>query len=156
MPAFKTHRRLLVLLLPLPLDVKLLFLATKLRRSFPLELVPVDRQGVVDRDRVPLELPHGRERQLPVLEFHVLEFLILLVRPVHRPDKIVPVLLDRQFGRPLLVADFVLALPSPDRVCLLALRARKTAYLATRLDGLDAEDRRTLERAAELLEGMLE
>ena len=36
------------------------------------------------------------------------------------------------------------------------LRARKTAYLASRLDKLDAEERRTLERAAELLEGMLE
>src|SRR3954466_11779444 len=36
------------------------------------------------------------------------------------------------------------------------LRARKTAYLAKRLGKLDAEDRRTLERAAELLEGMLE
>ena len=36
------------------------------------------------------------------------------------------------------------------------LRARKTAYLAKRLGGMDAEDRRTLERAAELLEGMLE
>src|SRR3954467_643753 len=36
------------------------------------------------------------------------------------------------------------------------LRARKTAYLASRLGKLDAEDRRTLERAAELLEGMLE
>jgi DNA-binding MarR family transcriptional regulator len=36
------------------------------------------------------------------------------------------------------------------------LRARKTAYLARRLGLMDAEDRRTLERAAELLEGMLE
>jgi DNA-binding MarR family transcriptional regulator len=36
------------------------------------------------------------------------------------------------------------------------LRARKTAYLAKRLGAMDAEDRRTLERAAELLEGMLE
>jgi DNA-binding MarR family transcriptional regulator len=36
------------------------------------------------------------------------------------------------------------------------LRARKTAYLARRIEGLDAEDRRTLERAADLLEGMLE
>jgi DNA-binding MarR family transcriptional regulator len=36
------------------------------------------------------------------------------------------------------------------------LRARKTAYLARRLSAMDAEDRRTLERAAELLEGMLE
>jgi DNA-binding MarR family transcriptional regulator len=46
---------------------------------------------------------------------------------------------------------------TPDgRALLKRLRARKTAYLATRLDKLDAEDRRTLERAAELLEGMLE
>ncbi len=36
------------------------------------------------------------------------------------------------------------------------LRARKTAYLAKRLSAMDAEDRRTLERAAGLLEGMLE
>jgi DNA-binding MarR family transcriptional regulator len=36
------------------------------------------------------------------------------------------------------------------------LRARKTAYLARRLSAMDAEDRRTLERAADLLEGMLE
>ncbi len=36
------------------------------------------------------------------------------------------------------------------------LRARKTAYLARRIGALEAEDRRTLERAAELLEGMLE
>ena len=42
------------------------------------------------------------------------------------------------------------------RTHLKRLRARKTAYLATRLDRLSAEDRRTLERAAELLEGMLE
>src|SRR3954454_13469116 len=33
------------------------------------------------------------------------------------------------------------------------LRARKTASLASRLGKLNAEDRRTLERAAELLEG---
>jgi DNA-binding MarR family transcriptional regulator len=36
------------------------------------------------------------------------------------------------------------------------LRARKTTYLAKRLSAMDVEDRRTLERAAELLEGMLE
>ena len=42
------------------------------------------------------------------------------------------------------------------RALLRRLRARKTAFLARRLDDLDAEDRRTLERAAELLEGMLE
>jgi DNA-binding MarR family transcriptional regulator len=42
------------------------------------------------------------------------------------------------------------------RELLKRLRARKTAYLARRLGAMDAEDRRTLERAAELLEGMLE
>jgi len=42
------------------------------------------------------------------------------------------------------------------RSMLKALRARKTAYIAKRLADMDANDRRTLERAAELLEGMLE
>jgi DNA-binding MarR family transcriptional regulator len=42
------------------------------------------------------------------------------------------------------------------RALLKNLRARKTAYLAKRLAVMDAEDRRTLERAAALLEGMLE
>ena len=50
----------------------------------------------------------------------------------------------------------ILSVTPKARVLLRRLRARKTAYLARRLDGLDAEDRRTLERAAELLEGMLE
>jgi DNA-binding MarR family transcriptional regulator len=50
----------------------------------------------------------------------------------------------------------ILSITASGRTHLRRLRARKTAYLATRLDKLDAEDRRTLERAAELLEGMLE
>src|SRR5262245_41123806 len=50
----------------------------------------------------------------------------------------------------------IVSITGAGRQHLKRLRARKTAYLATRLDGLDAEDRRTLERAAELLEGMLE
>jgi DNA-binding MarR family transcriptional regulator len=50
----------------------------------------------------------------------------------------------------------ILSITAAGRTLLRRLRARKTAYLATRLDKLDAEDRRTLERAAELLEGMLE
>jgi DNA-binding MarR family transcriptional regulator len=37
-----------------------------------------------------------------------------------------------------------------------ALRTRKDAFLADRLAGLDPADRRTLERAAELLEELLE
>lgn len=50
----------------------------------------------------------------------------------------------------------ILSITAAGRTLLRRLRARKTAYLATRLDKLDAEDRRTLVRAAELLEGMLE
>src|SRR5215470_17325871 len=43
-------RPLLVLLLTLALDVELLLLAPEIRLSLPLELVPFDRQGVVDGD----------------------------------------------------------------------------------------------------------
>jgi DNA-binding MarR family transcriptional regulator len=50
----------------------------------------------------------------------------------------------------------ILSVTADGRSHLKRLRARKTAYLASRLDKLNAEDRRTLERAAELLEGMLE
>jgi DNA-binding MarR family transcriptional regulator len=50
----------------------------------------------------------------------------------------------------------ILTITGDGRSLLRRLRARKTAYLAKRLDGLDGEDRRTLERAAELLEAMLE
>ena len=42
------------------------------------------------------------------------------------------------------------------RAMLKRLRARKTAYIASRVADMDAGDRRTLERAAALLEGMLE
>jgi DNA-binding MarR family transcriptional regulator len=50
----------------------------------------------------------------------------------------------------------ILTITAAGRGLLKRLRERKTAYLAQRLDKLDADDRRTLERAAELLEGMLE
>jgi DNA-binding MarR family transcriptional regulator len=50
----------------------------------------------------------------------------------------------------------IVSITAAGRTHLKRLRARKTAYLASRLDRLPAEDRRTLERAAELLEGMLE
>src|SRR3954454_8309671 len=50
----------------------------------------------------------------------------------------------------------ILTATAEGRELLKRLRARKTAYLAKRLSALDGEDRRTLERAAELLEGMLE
>jgi DNA-binding MarR family transcriptional regulator len=42
------------------------------------------------------------------------------------------------------------------RELLAAARTRKDAFLSARLDALDAEDRATLERAAALLERMLE
>src|SRR5438132_3996524 len=122
-----TAQPLLVLLLPLPLDVELLLLAAELRCTFPFELVSGDRELVVDGDLVIHEHPHGREGQIAALQFHVLEFRVLLVRPAHRPGELVPVLLDRPCGHPLLAADLVLALPRPARVCLLALGARKAA-----------------------------
>ena len=50
----------------------------------------------------------------------------------------------------------ILSASAEGRELLKRLRARKTAYLARRLSAMDAEDRRTLERAADLLEGMLE
>ena len=50
----------------------------------------------------------------------------------------------------------ILSITGEGRALLKRLRERKTAYLAKRLASLNTEDRRTLERAAELLEGMLE
>ncbi|HEY7266812.1 MAG TPA: MarR family transcriptional regulator [Solirubrobacterales bacterium] len=50
----------------------------------------------------------------------------------------------------------IVSVTADGRAHLKRLRARKTAYLATRLDGLSPKERHTLERAAELLEGMLE
>jgi DNA-binding MarR family transcriptional regulator len=50
----------------------------------------------------------------------------------------------------------IVSVTADGRTHLKRLRARKTAYLASRLDKLSAEDRRTIERAAELMEGMLE
>ena len=45
---------------------------------------------------------------------------------------------------------------TPEATALLAeQRTRKTAFLAERLDGLEAEDRAALERAADVLERML-
>lgn len=41
------------------------------------------------------------------------------------------------------------------RALLHEQRTRKTAFLAARLDGLDAQDRAALERAADVLERML-
>src|SRR5947208_11352526 len=120
---------LLVLLLPLPLDIKFPLLAPYFRRAFPLELVPVNRQLVLDGDLVIHELPHGGERQSTVHRLQVLELCLLLVWPAHRPGEFVPVLLDRQGGCPLLAADLIFALPCPDRIYHLVVhRAGQAAY----------------------------
>src|SRR5438445_12282592 len=95
---------LLVLLLPLPLDIKFPLLAPYFRRAFPLELVPVNRQLVLDGELVIHELPHGGERQSTVLRLQVLELCLLLVWPAHRPGDFSPVLLDRPGVCPLLLA----------------------------------------------------
>jgi DNA-binding MarR family transcriptional regulator len=50
----------------------------------------------------------------------------------------------------------ILTVTAEGRALLKRVRERKTAYLAKRLGAMDADDRRTLERAAELLERMLE
>src|SRR5207245_10908450 len=91
---------LLVFLLPLPVDIPFLLLASEFRRAFPLELVPVNRQLVLDGDLVVHKLPFGGERERIVLQLQILEARLLLVRPAHRPGEFVAVLLDRQGGRP--------------------------------------------------------
>ena len=50
----------------------------------------------------------------------------------------------------------LLAVTEAGRALLAELRTRKTAFLAERLDTLEPEDRATLERAADILERVLE
>ena len=50
----------------------------------------------------------------------------------------------------------ILSITREGRALLRRLRARKTAYLAQRLDELDDEEVATLARAADVLEGILE
>jgi len=58
---------------------------------------------------------------------------------------------DPQDGRSSLVS----ATPAASEL-LATMRTRKTAFLASRIEALDTADRATLERAAVILEGMLE
>src|SRR5947207_681619 len=113
-PLAATPPLLLLLLLPLPRDVKLRLLAIALDRAFAFQLVPVDRELVLDRELVIPQRPHGRKSELPILQFHILEFFILLIRPVHRAGQLVPVLRNRQRRHSLLAADLVLQLPRPN------------------------------------------
>lgn len=66
-------------------------------------------------------------------------------------DGLVTRVRDPQDGR-----SSILSITAEGRAVLRKLRARKNAYLAQQMRELDADDVRTLERAAELLEGMLE
>src|SRR5579862_3802332 len=94
-----------LLLLPLPINVKFSFLPPEIRRAFALERITVDRKRVIDGNLVIHELPHGGKSQSFVLQLQVLEVGLLLIRPAQSAGELVPVLLDRQGGRTLLVAD---------------------------------------------------
>src|SRR5271167_4864349 len=74
-PAPNQCRQPSLVLLTLRFDVELLLPAPEFRCALPFEGVPVNRQLVLDGDLITHELPHGRERQLPVLQRHVLELL---------------------------------------------------------------------------------
>jgi DNA-binding MarR family transcriptional regulator len=50
----------------------------------------------------------------------------------------------------------LIAATPPGRALMRRLRTRKTAYLARRMEGLDEEELAALERAAEILERLLE
>src|SRR5262245_54057686 len=88
----KTARLRLIVLLPLALDIPFPLLASEFRRALPLELIPVNRQLVLDGDAVihPRQLPHRGECQRTVLQLQVLELRLVLVRPAHRPGQVVP------------------------------------------------------------------
>src|SRR5579884_1375349 len=118
----RSGQRLLILLIPLRLDIPFPLLAPEFRRAFPLELVSVNRQLVVNGDLIVHDLPHGGERQRTVLQLEVLELFLFLVRPTHCPGEFVSVLLDNQGGGPLLPADLILALPRSDRVSFAVLQ----------------------------------
>src|SRR6185437_4479213 len=87
-----------LLLLALSFDIEIPLFAAGLHGAFALQLVPSDRELVVD------------------LELQVHHLRLLLIRPAHGAGNLVAVLLDRHRGRPLLSADVVLALPRADRV----------------------------------------
>src|SRR5260370_29694970 len=114
----KTARLLLIVLLPLALDIPFPLLAAEFRRALPLELIPVNRQLVLDGDAVihPRQLPLGGECQRTVLQLHVLELRLVLVRPAHRPGEVLHVLLDLPGGSPLLSAVLVIALQYTDTI----------------------------------------
>jgi DNA-binding MarR family transcriptional regulator len=64
--------------------------------------------------------------------------------------------LAQRAGDPADRRSSLVTITADGRALLAAQRTRKDAYLARRLESLDAADRATLERAAELLERLLE
>src|SRR4029453_1279101 len=111
---------------------------TDLGPSQTAALATIERHGPLSPSELAMR---GRiQRPTPTRMGHHLEVAGLLER-VRDPED---------------VRASILSATPQGRQLLRRLRARKTAYLAKRLDGLAAEDRRTLERAAELLGGMLE
>src|SRR5260370_33407226 len=102
--SLKTARRLLIVLLPLALDIPFPLLASEFRRALPLELIPVNRQLVLDGDAVihPRQLPLGGACQRTVLQLHALELRLVLARPAHRPREFVPASIGLHCECPLL------------------------------------------------------
>src|SRR5215475_373491 len=72
-----------LLLLPLPLNVEIPFLAPDIQCALPFERIPVDHKFVLDVETITSHHTISRERQFPFLQFQVLEGRLLLVRPTH-------------------------------------------------------------------------
>ena len=89
----KTARLLLIVLLPLPLDIQFLLLAPEFRRAFPLELVPVNRQLVLDGDLV----IHVNFRTAEKVSVPSFSFTSLSSRPFWSGQLIVPARLSPSF-----------------------------------------------------------
>src|ERR1051325_885053 len=105
----RAAQQLLILLLPLPLEVELPLLVAGHHCAFPFEFVAIDLQLVLHVELVIPQYPLGGECQFPVLQLHILELRVLLIRPVHRPSEVVAVLLDRQGGGSWPPTDFIFA-----------------------------------------------
>ena len=111
---------------------------TGLSPSLTAALATVERHGPL----TPSELAARERVQRPTITRVVcrLEELGLVTRAVDPADRRSALITVTRAGRELLAA----------------ARTRKDAFLSERLQALDAQDRATLERAAVLLEGMLE
>jgi DNA-binding MarR family transcriptional regulator len=111
---------------------------TGLSPSLTAALATVERHGPL----TPSELAARERVQRPTVTRVVyrLEELELITRAADPADRRSALITVTPAGRELLAV----------------ARTRKDAFLSERLEALDAQDRATLERAAALLEGMLE